>query len=365
MKKRFVFSLFLGLLISIITFYLALKNVSFSEVSQSLLHLDPFWIIPSVAAILLSFFFRAIRWKLILKYSKDISFAGVYHPLMIGFMLNCVLPARIGEIARPVILKKLENVPFSTGLASVAAERTFDIIILIILFIVMFKTVHIDPELDIIFGPYHLNRSLLLSLGTGMVKLGIIIISLMLFVGSNRIREKLNSIIFNLPGIFFHNNQMLKQKIEQKICNPIIDLMENVGAGVSILKNPIQILICFLLTIIIWIFAGLSYYLLSLGFPGISLTVIEIFIFMIIICFFIALPSAPGYWGLWEAGGIFALTLFGVSTNEAASFTLANHVIQLLPVIVAGIISMILTGIGIKQFSFNGWLNQKMDDMKK
>jgi len=36
---------------------------------------------------------------------------------MIGFMINCILPGRVGEVARPIILKKKENVPFSTGLA--------------------------------------------------------------------------------------------------------------------------------------------------------------------------------------------------------------------------------------------------------
>ena len=52
---------------------------------------------------------------------------------MIGFMINSVLPGRVGEVARPVILKKQEDIPFSTGLATVAAERVFDVIIMIIL----------------------------------------------------------------------------------------------------------------------------------------------------------------------------------------------------------------------------------------
>ena len=83
---------------------------------------------------------------------------------------------------------------------------------------------------------------------------------------------------------------------------------------------------------------------------------------MIIICFFIALPSAPGYWGLWEAGGVFALTLFGISASEAASFTLVNQVIQFLPVILAGFISMILTGVNIKEFAHAGRQNDQLSD---
>jgi hypothetical protein len=65
---------------------------------------------------------------------------------------------------------------------------------------------------------------------------------------------------------------------------------------------------------------------------------------MIIICIFIALPSVPGYWGTWEAGGVFPLGLFGVALEPAAGFTLVNHGIQLLPVIGIGLISALMTG---------------------
>jgi hypothetical protein len=73
---------------------------------------------------------------------------------------------------------------------------------------------------------------------------------------------------------------------------------------------------------------------------------------MIIICFFIALPSVPGYWGLWEASGVFALIIFDVSSKDALGFTLANHAIQMFPVIIAGFISAAITSVNIWQVSY-------------
>jgi hypothetical protein len=73
---------------------------------------------------------------------------------------------------------------------------------------------------------------------------------------------------------------------------------------------------------------------------------------MVIICLFIALPSVPGYWGLWEAGGVFAMSLFGIPENAAAGFTLANHAVQLFPVIIVGFISAVITSVNIWQVSF-------------
>ena len=75
---------------------------------------------------------------------------------------------------------------------------------------------------------------------------------------------------------------------------------------------------------------------------------------MVIVCFFISLPSAPGFWGLWEAGGVFALSLFGITAKEAAGFTLANHAIQVLPVIIAGFVSAMLLSVNIRQMSYQG-----------
>jgi uncharacterized membrane protein YbhN (UPF0104 family) len=73
---------------------------------------------------------------------------------------------------------------------------------------------------------------------------------------------------------------------------------------------------------------------------------------MVIICLFIALPSVPGFWGVWEAGGVFAMSLFGISPNAAAGFTLANHAVQMFPVIIVGFISAIITSVNIWQVSY-------------
>jgi hypothetical protein len=91
---------------------------------------------------------------------------------------------------------------------------------------------------------------------------------------------------------------------------------------------------------------------MALGCPGIGLSFIELSAVMVIVCFFIALPSVPGFWGVWEAGGVFALALFGVSSRDAAGFTLANHAIQVFPVIFIGLISAVVTGINIWQVSY-------------
>jgi hypothetical protein len=104
----------------------------------------------------------------------------------------------------------------------------------------------------------------------------------------------------------------------------------------------------------IWALVAFSYYLFSLGSPGVNLTFYELSVVMVIICFFISLPSVPGWWGLWEAAGVFGMSLFGVSTKEAAGFTLANHALQVFPVILMGIASAMILSVNIRKLSYEG-----------
>ena len=352
MNKKAVISLILGLAVSILALYLAFRNVPFNDLIIYFESINYVWIPPAVVILLLSFALRAYRWKIILESAGRIGFWQSFHPLMIGFMINCILPGRVGEVARPVILQKKENISFTTGLATVGTERMFDVGMLIILFGVLLATVKIDPSIDIVFGKYHLNKTTLMSVGHGTFTLLLVLIAGIALVAFNKTRNVINGIITRIPGMFFFAGPVLKKKIQKKICQPLVGVVENFATGFSLVKYPMKLCVCFSLSVVIWGLAAFSYYLVALGCPGIELSFIEITATMIIICFFIALPSVPGFWGIWEAGGVFALLLFGVSSKDAAGYTLANHAIQVFPVIFVGFISAMLTSVNILQVSY-------------
>jgi uncharacterized protein (TIRG00374 family) len=352
MKKNIRISLILGGAVSVLALYLAFRNVPFDELLVYLASINYFWILPSVLVILISFALRAYRWKIILESTGKISFWGAFHPLMIGFMINCILPGRVGELARPAVLQKKENIPFSTGLATVAAERFFDVSILIVLFAAMLATVQIDPDLDIVFGGYHLNRATLVAAGEGTFKLLLVLIVGIVLVGFSKTRNIINGLIIRIPSMFFFAGPDLKNKILKRVCEPMVRFVDNFASGFTLVKYPTKICVCIGLSFFIWGLAAFSYYLMALGCPGIELSFVEITAVMIIICFFIALPSVPGYWGIWEAGGVFALLLFGVSSKNAAGYTLANHAIQIFPVIIAGLISAMVTSVNVLKISY-------------
>ncbi len=351
MKKRAV-TLAAGVAISVATLYLAFRNVPFQELLAYLKSIEYLWVIPSTAVVMLSFLLRALRWQIILAAAnKPVGFWHAFHPLMIGFMLNCVAPGRIGEVARPIVLQKQEAVPFTTGLATVAAERLFDVMLLIVFFSTIMTIVDIDPDISLNFAGHTLNRSALETVFSGMVKLSLVLIAGIVSVSLGFTRRHMIRMLEKLPGLFFFTNVSFQNRIGQRFIVPLVRMVENVAGGFSLIRFPRSIFLCLVLSVLIWLLSALSYYLLMLGSPGIGLSFSEASAVMIIVCFFIALPSAPGFWGLWEAGGVFALSLFGVSSTDAAGFTLANHAVQMFPVILAGWVSALVTGIDIRRIS--------------
>ncbi|UCF94090.1 MAG: flippase-like domain-containing protein [Desulfobacterales bacterium] len=352
MKKNMAIMWLSGVIVSAAALYFAFRHVPLKDLLRYLASIDYFWVLPSVLLVLGGYILRAYRWQIILGSTHRIGFWDAFHPLMIGFMVNCVLPGRVGEVVRPVILQRKAAIPFTTGLATVAVERVFDMALLIILLAATLAVNEINPELNIIVGDHHLNHTTLKAVFTGFVQLGLLLIMGIIMLGIRPTRGVIQRIIQGLPSLFFFAGTRCKMKIRQKLSEPLRQAVENIALGFGLINRPPQMLTCAVMTILIWSLNAFAFYAFALGCPGIDLTLAEITTVMIIICFFIALPSVPGWWGLWEAGGVFALSLFGIAAQDAAGYTLANHALQVFPVILVGLGSAMIAGVSIWRLSY-------------
>jgi uncharacterized protein (TIRG00374 family) len=86
-----------------------------------------FHILHGIALIYLAYVLRAVRWKIFLRPVRpQASIVGLVAPTIIGFT-GLALLGRPGEIIRPYLIAKRENLPFSSQLAVWAVERIFDV----------------------------------------------------------------------------------------------------------------------------------------------------------------------------------------------------------------------------------------------
>src|SRR3990172_4047946 len=111
MQKKMIISLLAGIILSGAMLYLAFRNVPMADLAQYLGQIEYYWILPATALVMATFILRTLRWRIILMSADSIGFWQAYHPLMIGFMMNCILPGRVGELARPALLRKERGIP--------------------------------------------------------------------------------------------------------------------------------------------------------------------------------------------------------------------------------------------------------------
>ena len=348
-SSKMILSLIVGIVFSGAAIYISFRNVPLAQLLEYVKTINFWWIIPSTFLALSTYFVRALRWKIIMKPIKGISFWHAFHPVVISFTINCLLPGRVGELARPAILYKRDKVEFSKVLATVVVERIFDIVTLLCIFIFIAGSITIDPSLSLSFNGYQINEDTLLDIRAKTILVCFLMLGIIFMFMLPVSRLAIGRFISWLPRLLFFTTVQFRQHLSKRLHMRSHAILGNIALGFEVLRNPNEIIACLLLSASVWLLAFCSFYVLTLGCEGVDISFLESSASIIILCFFIMLPSVPGYWGIWEVGGIYGLMIFGVPKMEAAGLTLTNHFFQIIPLVLIGILSAWLTGVNIMQ----------------
>ena len=335
--------------VSLAALYLAFRNVPLAELGACLARVEYRYLFLSLALVVGLQVLKAQRWRLILGATDRVGFTSAFHPMMIGFMLNCILPGRPGELARPLILGRRQAIPFATALSTVVAERILDTVTILALLAWVLGALDLATAEAIDFAGYRIDGALVVSAGRATFVLALALLAGVGLLRLEPVQRWIKALIHRLPlwipGIAPRRRQWLIERVSR----PLSALVDQAVQGLAMVGRPLRLAACIGLSLAIWLLTACSFYILSLGFPGIDLTLVQMTAVMVVICFCIALPSVPGWWGLWEAGGIFALSLMGIPPGPAAGFTLVNHAAQVFPVILIGLGSALISGVGVRR----------------
>src|ERR1019366_2741564 len=127
MNSRVV-QLVVGFACTIVFLALTLYGAPLEAVSAALANANPLWIGRAMVLYAVNLGLRAWRWQLILRSVAAISYPSVGRALLVGYGLNTLLPARLGELFRAEYLKKTCGLSRVWILASIIIERLFDAI---------------------------------------------------------------------------------------------------------------------------------------------------------------------------------------------------------------------------------------------
>lgn len=315
MLKRWQF--WAGLLISAAFLYFSLRGLKLAEVWQSVQTARYGWLIPGVAVYFVGVWVRSWRWHYLLRPLKKIPTRTMFPIVTIGYMGNNIYPARAGEVLRAVILKQREDVLVSASLATVIVERIFD-------GVVMLGFVFINlPELA------------RLTQGSGLIgKMDIRTIAILgsaVFLGA--------LLVFLLAAMFPQTSEKVLDRllplVPLRFRAQVRDIAMRFLSGLESLRSPVEALMIFFTTVLIWLLETAKYWFVMHAF-GFSVSFFGLMLMNGIVNLATTLPSAPGYVGTFDAPGIAVLMAYGVPGELAAGYTLVLHAALWLPITLLG-----------------------------
>ena len=305
MKKKLI----IGLLISSIFLYLAFRKVDFPELWSALKGANYWYLFPNIVLVILSMWMRAYRWKFMIQPIKKVGLDRLFSSVMIGFMANNVLPARLGEFVRAYSLGTKEKISKSATFATIVIERIFDgFSILFILWLSLL----LSPFPDWVKRASHLF--LLMNLFT--------LVFLVFFEVRRETTLKFFTLIFRL--------------LPKSLSFKAKEILEKFIGGLKVFRDIPSLIRILALSIFIWIVVGISNYFIFLVFdlhPPIQAS----FILLGIVSLGVMLPSSPGYVGTFHYACVASFVVLKLSENISGPFSIVLHASQYFPVTLLGL----------------------------
>lgn len=307
--------LWIGSAVSLILLVFLFRKIDYGQLWAAFRTINYQLLLPAIVSTMVSYWFRAVRWRLLLMPVKPTRMKNLFPATIIGYMANNLLPARLGEFVRAYTLAKSENLTTSGVFASLVIDRLCDgFTVLLILLITLF-TVRLP------LGMEDVQNSLEMG---GYAIFG----------------------IYTLVMIFLY---LLKRwyswtvRVITKILNPLpdryaakmISLIDAFLGGVRLSLHPAALGAVVLSSLAIWS-AAIWPIDLTLRAFGIALPVSASLFIMIFLVFAVMVPASPGYVGTYHAACVYGLMAFNVGKEQALSVAMVIHAIGFFPVILLG-----------------------------
>jgi hypothetical protein len=322
--KRWQF--WLGLGISLIFLYAALRGLGLKDLGAALRGANYFWLLPGVAVYFVGVWVRAWRWHYLVRPIKSVPTRRMFPIVAIGYMGNNIYPARAGEVFRALFLKKSEGVAFSASLATIIVERIFD-------GVVMLGFVFLNlPELaQLTSASGFVGNIQTLALWGSAAFIGALAVFLLAAMFPARAYALASAVVQRLAP--------------QRYRERILGLVDKFLGGLGALRSPKDALMVFFTTVLIWLLETGKYWFVMQAFPF-KVSFFALMLMNGIVNLATTIPSAPGYVGTFDAPGIAVLTAYEVAKATAAAYTLVLHVALWVPITALGAYYLLREGMG-------------------
>lgn len=310
MSRRKHLTVWIGLVISVLFLYLALRNVRFDEIRRALGQVELPLLMLAALIFLVSFSVRAVRWRYILRPVVQIGLLPVFSLLSIGFMANNVLPARLGELVRAYFLSRQMGIRKSLSLATIVLERLSDFAALLLSALLVTLFFDMPPAVE------HTG------IVAGLIFLFFVLLLILIHVRTAAVRHLITMLLSPLGDA--------RRK----------SVMERVDAfirGLLLIRTARGILWTFALSLCVWGLWAVALHETLRAFH-IDVPLSARLLILAVVNLGALIPSSPGYVGPYHYLCWVSLSVYGVQKSLAISFSMVLHALWYVPLTCLGFI---------------------------
>ncbi|MBW2147255.1 MAG: flippase-like domain-containing protein [Deltaproteobacteria bacterium] len=295
-----------------ITLFFALRGVDWESFIMKLSQIDVTWLISGMLIGQISNIFRTVRWSFLFEEEFRPSIVRLYQTMMIGYLANNILPARLGEAVRLESLRRTVGISRGQILTSLIVEKIMDGITLVMFIWIVMSFYRFPPWVSRLGW-------VCFSLFVGILA-GCFIVMAM---GATILR-------------WIHSSTRLFGSIGDRI----FSFSSNAISGLEVLRNIGGLFRILLLSAAVWVVEVLAVYMImrSMGLKEIHWVAPVLLISTLSLG--MLLPSSPGYVGVYEFLCIQALAVFSVDKGHALGIALVMHTQFILLTVAIGIICL-------------------------
>ncbi len=298
----------LSTLLAGVLLYLSIRGVDWAAVWRTIAGAQWRYIGGALAVTACSFFWRSVRWRILLNAGARFSVGTVFWANMAGYLGNNFLPARAGELIRSVLISSRSSLSTTYVLTTALGERLMDVIALVLWSSLILLGLNPKPR-----WMADISRPMVVLAGAGALA------------------------VIVLP----HTGGVLKM-ILGRIPSPavlrnfVLCLAEQVLLGLRAFHHWGRFSGFVLLTIVIWVSDGIGV-IVGARALGLSVSFRVAMLLLTGLGLGSALPSTPGYVGIYQFMAVTVLTPFGVSRDAALAYILVAQALGYIVVLAFGL----------------------------
>jgi uncharacterized protein (TIRG00374 family) len=290
--------------------YLAVRGVDFDATWAALLACNYWWLTPSLVTFALWVLLRTIRWQVLFDPKRRPPLTSLANATLIGFFFNTILPARAGDAARIVAIRRYAGTPLAETTATIVVERIVDVATLIALVFVLVPWLPSGSWLE----------------PAALLAFGCLVAFALLALFVRRVSESPTPVwlgwLSRLPGLH-----------EEHVVRLVQDLLR----GLASIRRPQQALVSIGWTFLSWFVLGLSYWFLMLGFD-LGLSPLAGLLVAIATSLAFIIPAAPAAVGVFEASALAVTSAYGAPRSQSLAYVLVLHLMSVVPFLCAGLV---------------------------